>query len=197
MTHIEEQFVGTMLPILDEKQRRIFLGAYSNCLGYGGVKELSTLTGVSRTTITQGKEEAGSIDVNVQAKPSKRKTGRTRALGAGRKKIEGTYPEIRKELLLLLDGNIIGNPENPLCWTTKSLRDLEDALASKDLKTNYVTIKQLLEDMGFSLQQNKKYVGSGDPGPDRDGQFQYINNKSKQFLDEGYPVISVDTKKKK
>ena len=175
MTHIEEQFVGTMLPILDEKQRRIFLGAYSNCLGYGGVKELSTLTGVSRTTITQGKEEAGSIDVNVQAKPSKRKAGRTRALGAGRKKIEETYPEIRKELLLLLDGNIIGNPENPLCWTTKSLRNLEDALASKDLKTNYVTIKQLLEDMGFSLQQNKKYVESGNPGPDRDGQFQYIN----------------------
>ena len=112
----------------------------------------------------------------MQAKPSKRKTGRTRALGAGRKKIEETYPEIRKELLLLLDGNIIGNPENPLCWTTKSLRNLEDALASKDLKTNYVTIKQLLEDMGFSLQQNKKYVESGNPGPDRDGQFQYINN---------------------
>lgn len=196
MTYIEEQFVGTMLPILDEKQRRIFLGAYSKCLGYGGVKELSTLTGVSRTTITLGKEEAGSIDVNVQAKPSKRETGRTRALGAGRKKIEETYPEIRKELLLLLDGNIIGNPENPLCWTTKSLRNLEDALAARDLKTSYVTIKQLLEDMGFSLQQNKKYVESGNPGPDRDGQFQYINNKSKQFLDEGYPVISVDTKKK-
>lgn len=103
MTYIEEQFVGTMLPILDEKQRRIFLGAYSKCLGYGGVKELSTLTGVLRTTIILGKEEAGSIDVNVQAKPSKRETDRTRAFGAGRKKIEETYPEIQKELLLLLD----------------------------------------------------------------------------------------------
>ncbi len=185
-----------MLPILDEKQRRLFLGAYSKCLGYGGVKELSTLTGVSRTTITQGKDEAGNIDVNVRAKPSKRGTCRTRVSGAGRKKIEETYPEIRKELLLLLDGNIIGNPENPLCWTTKSLRNLEDALEARNLKTNHVTIKQLLEDMGFSLQQNKKYVESGNPGPDRDGQFQYINNKSRQFLDEGYPVISVDTKKK-
>lgn len=184
MTYIEEQFVGTMLPILDEKQRRIFPGAYSKCLGYGGVKELSTLTGVSRTTITLGKEEAGSIDVNVQAKPSKRENGRTRAFGAGRKKIEETYPEIRKELLLLPDGNITGNPENPLCRTTKSLRNLEDALAAGDLKTNYVTIKQLPEDMGFSLRQNKKYAESGNPGPDRDGQFQYINNKSKQFPDE-------------
>ena len=52
MTHEEEQFVGTMMPILDERQRRLFLGAYSKCIGYGGVKELSTLTGVSRTTIT-------------------------------------------------------------------------------------------------------------------------------------------------
>lgn len=116
--------------------------------------------------------------------------------GCRQEKIEETYPKIRKELLLLLDGNIVGNPENPLCWTTKSLRNLEDALAAKDLKTNHVTIKQLLEDMGFSLQQNKKYMESGNPGPDRDGQFQYINNKSKQFLDGGYPVISVDTKKK-
>ncbi len=196
MTHVEEQFVGTMLPILDEKQRRLFLGAYSKCLGYGGVKELSALTGVSRTTITQGKEETKSIDVNVQAKPSKSETGRIRARGAGRKTIEQTHPEIRNELLLLLDGNIIGNPENPLCWTTKSLRNLKEALAAKGLKTNHVTIKQLLEEMGFSLQQNKKYTGSGTPGPDRDGQFQYINNKSKQFLEEGYPVISVDTKKK-
>lgn len=196
MTHEEEQFVGTMMPILDEKQRRLFLGAYSKCLGYGGVKELSILTGVSRTTITQGKEETGGIEPDARAKPSKSETGRTRACGAGRKTIEETHPQIRDELLLLLDGNTVGNPENPLCWTTKSLRNLEDALAAKGLKTNHMTIKQLLEDMGFSLQQNKKYIESGNPGPDRDGQFQYISKKSGEFLEEGLPVISVDTKKK-
>lgn len=50
--------------------------------------------------------------------------------------------------------------------------------------------------MGFSLQQNRKYTESGDPGPDRDAQFRYINNKCSEFMKAGQPVISVDAKKK-
>ena len=50
--------------------------------------------------------------------------------------------------------------------------------------------------MGYSLQQNKKFTESGDPGPDRDAQFRFINNKAKEFMRAMYPVISVDAKKK-
>ena len=64
------------------------------------------------------------------------------------------------------------------------------------LKVSYVTVKQLLEELGFSLQQNKKYVESGEPHPDRDNQFRFINGLSKEFLADNQPVISVDTKKK-
>ncbi len=46
------------------------------------------------------------------------------------------------------------------------------------------------------MQQNRKYTEAGNPGPDRDGQFNFINDKSKEFLSRGLPVISVDTKKK-
>ena len=49
--------------------------------------------------------------------------------------------------------------------------------------------------MNFSLQQNKKYVEGGDH-PDRDVQFRFINEKSKEFQAAWLPVLSVDAKKK-
>ena len=190
----ETKFVDTMMKVLDERGKRIFLGSYSTCLGRGGISELSRLTGMSRTTITEGRKESQSIDDTVKSEGSD--GHRIRAVGGGRKSIETKYPNIREELLELLDGNTVGNPENPLCWTTKSLRNLNDALRAKGIETNYVTIGSLLEDMGFSLQQNRKYTESGNAGPDRDAQFCFINEKAKDFLDLGLPVISVDTKKK-
>lgn len=190
----EKKFVNTMMTVLDEREKRLFLGSYAECLGRGGVSDLSKVSGMSRTTITEGKKEAQ--DIKQTSTENKPKEQRVRAPGAGRKGIEIKYPNIREELLKLLDGNIVGNPENPLCWTTKSLRNLEEALATKGIVTSYVTIGNLLEDMGFSLQQNRKYTEAGDAGPDRDAQFHFINDTAREFLDGGMPVISVDTKKK-
>lgn len=68
MTQAEVQFVGTMMPILYERQRRIFLGSFAMCLGYGGATELSTLTGVSRTTIIQGKADIMGMEINLSSR---------------------------------------------------------------------------------------------------------------------------------
>lgn len=196
MTQAEIEFVSTMMPSLDEKARHIFLGAYSKCLGRGGITELSKLTGVSRVTITSGQKDIMNITPDPKARGTGSKTTRIRAAGAGRKKTVEKYPGIKDALMLLLDGNIIGNPENPLCWTTKSLRNLADELEKQGIHVTYPTVGTLLEDMGFSLQQNRKYIESGEAGPDRDAQFKFINQTAKSFLDENFPVISVDTKKK-
>ena len=189
----EKEFVGTMMKVLDERGKRLFLGSYSECLGRGGITELSKVSGMSRITITAGQKESHTISGVI---PDAHIEHRVRIPGAGRKSIEQKYPHIREELLKLLDGNTVGNPENPLCWTTKSLRNLEEGLREKGIGTNHVTIGSLLEDMGFSLQQNRKYTESGDAGPDRDAQFRFINDHAKKFLESGFPVISVDTKKK-
>ncbi|MBO4334623.1 MAG: hypothetical protein J5846_02150, partial [Desulfovibrio sp.] len=61
MQECEKQFVGVMMTLLDERQRRIFLGSYSQCLGFGSVKELHELTGVSAPTIIAGKRVADEI----------------------------------------------------------------------------------------------------------------------------------------
>lgn len=196
LNEAQKRFVGLMMPNLDERTRKIFLCAYSEFLGRGGISDLSELTGVSRTTITTGRMELSDLSVDPRGKKRSEGSVRQRAAGGGRKKAEEKYPEFEKTLLSLLDGNTIGNPENPLCWTTKSLRNLESELIKKGIKVTYPTIRTKLEELGFSLQQNKKYVETGDPGPDRNAQFEFINNQSKTFLDAGMPVISVDTKKK-
>lgn len=196
MNEIEKKFVSIMMTTLNEKERRIFLGAYSECLGYGGITELSQLTGVSRTTITEGQKSSRKIAGDPKARGMVDRDTKVRAPGAGRKTAIEKYPNIQEELYSLLDGNTIGNPENPLCWTTKSLRNLMGALREKHINISYPTVGKVLEDMGFSLQQNRKYMESGEAGPDRDGQFCFINDQAKLFLAAGQPVISVDTKKK-
>ena len=193
----EEIFVSTMMPVLDEKARRLFLGAYSECLGRGSISDLNKLTGISRTTMTEGCKEIKSITPNPKARGEETDNRGTRAKGTGRKTTIEQYPKIKEELYKLLDGNTVGNPENPLCWTTKSLRNLTDALQEMGYKISHPTVGVLLEEMGFSLQQNRKYMESGDAGPDRDEQFKYINDQSKEFLAAGLPVISVDTKKER
>ncbi len=191
----ESDFVKLMTTILDERTKRIMLGAYAKCIGHGGITAISNETGISRTTITVGQKEA--IDVLSTPEIYNSVTEkRIRAEGGGRKPITELYPDITDKLTELLDGNTVGNPENPLCWTTKSLRNLQDALKDSGIFVSYPTIGTILEGMGFSLQQNKKYVEAGNGVVDRDEQFRFINESAKRFLKTGLPVISVDTKKK-
>lgn len=192
-----KKLIGKMMPLLDERNRRLFLGILADCLGRGSVTKLNQITKVSRVTIAQGQKESIELSINPEARPSIiDAVGGTRTPGGGRKKLEEKFPNIKEELLKLLDGNTIGNPENPLCWTTKSVRNLANELEKVGIKIHYTSIGNILEEMGFSLQQNKKYVESGTQSIDRDEQFKFINSKSTEFLNLDQPVISVDTKKK-
>ena len=91
----EKKFVNTMMTVLDERGKRLFLGSYSECLGRGGVTDLSKVSGMSRTTITEGRKEAQ--EVNEASATERTKKQRVRAPGAGRKSIEKKYPNIREE----------------------------------------------------------------------------------------------------
>ena len=84
---------------------------------------------------------------------------------------------------------------NPLLWTNKSLRNLEEALKEKKFTVSYVTVGELLKSLGYSLQSNKK-TDEGSSAPDRDAQFEYINETVLSFMKVNEPVISVDCKKK-
>ena len=156
-------------------------------MGYGGLKAIHELTGVSKTTIIRGKKELQEGRVAYAG---------IRSSGGGRKRIEEKYKGIKEEIEKIVGQNTYGNPEKVLLWTTKSLRNIEKIVREKGFAISHDTIGNVLKEMGYSLQQNQKMVQTGTAHPDRNAQFEHINKKCAEFIEQGQPVISVDTKKK-
>jgi hypothetical protein len=95
----------------------------------------------------------------------------------------------------LVDPLSRGDPESPLRWTVKSTRTLASEMRARGHSISHEKVAQLLREMDFSLQGNRK-TEEGADHPDRDAQFQHINRAVRVALADGRPVISVDTKKK-
>jgi Rhodopirellula transposase DDE domain len=176
-----------LLPELDEKSRRLTLGAVARAAGDGGIGAVARVTGASWQTVADGAAELGSGQV---APP-----GRVRRAGAGRKKLAGTDPGLVPALLALVEDSTRGDPESPLTWTTKSAKHLSDELTAQGHACSPQTAWRLLGEQGFSAQSNAK-VAEGRRHPDRDAQFRYVAAQAKEHLAAGQPVISVDAKKK-
>lgn len=179
-----------MLPLLDERQRRLYLANEAKAIGYGGISQVSRVSGISRVTITLGMAEISSEGYQPQAQ------ARLRRKGGGRKLIETKDPEILQELDELLEPYTKGDPMNPLKWTSKSTRALEMELEKRGHKISDTTIAEKLKTQGYSLQANKKDLAITPSHPDRDAQFQYINKTAMEQMAAGQPVISIDVKKK-
>lgn len=194
MSHVSlEEKYNLLFPHLDEKTKRMVCAADAKAIGHGGVTQVKNASGLSRMTINKGKKELESNFTEEDT--SGKSTKRIRREGGGRKKLTEKHESLIRDLESLVDPYTRGDPENPLKWTTKSLRKLQNELQAKSYQISYVKIKDLLSEMGYSLQSQAK-VREGKNHPDRDSQFRYINNKAKEFLQSAKPVISVDTKKK-
>ncbi|MEV7359052.1 ISAzo13 family transposase [Kitasatospora sp. NPDC091276] len=177
-----------LLPVLNERQRRLLLAAEARLIGHGGVRAVARISGASETTIRSGvfELEAGQESID---------GGRVRRPGGGRRRAEQVDPDLLPALMALVEPDERGDPMSPLRWTTKSLRNLADELTRQGHPVSAVTVGRLLKESGFSLQSQAKVL-EGTQHPDRDAQFRYINEQVKQHQSTGKPVISVDTKKK-
>ena len=175
-----------LLPHLDERQRRLYLGSEARWLGHGGIEAVARAAGVSRQMVA-----AGAAELEADGEP----LGRARRPGGGRKKLAEADPGLRPALLALVDPAARGDPESPLRWTTLSLRNLAGELTRQGHRAGPDTVAKLLKEEGFSLQGNAK-TAEGARHPDRDAQFRYINGQARDHLAAGQPVISVDAKKK-
>ena len=175
-------------PFLDEKSRRLFAAAEALSIGKSGnINLVSRATGISEETIKKG-----CIELESGESPSGEKI---RAPGGGRKTIVEKDPTILSDLETLIEPTTRGDPESPLCWTTKSLRKLAAELQKLGYKVSHSRVADMLHMLGYSLQANKKTI-EGTDHLDRDDQFKHINEKCKTFQSEKQPVISVDSKKK-
>ena len=80
-------------------------------------------------------------------------------------------------------------------WTSKSTYELADELERQGYAVSAELVRRLLHQLGYSLQAPSKQK-EGTKSPDRDAQFNYLNETAVAFISDGQPVISVDTKKK-
>jgi hypothetical protein len=156
-------------------------------LGFGGISLVRQACGLSRNTISRGMREIQEGDYPGE--------GRVRHAGAGRKALPAKDPSLGQALEGLIEPGTRGDPESPLRWTCKSTRTVAEELRRQDHPVSHVTVARLLHQADYSLQGNRK-TEEGEEHPDRDAQFRHINQRVRQALRAGQPVISVDTKKK-
>jgi len=173
---------------LDERLRRCVAAAEAAALGPRGISIVSRATGVSRRAIRRG-----LMELREAAGPSPR--GRIRRPGGGRKRARAKDPTLGRDLEQLVEPTTRGDPESPLRWTCKSVRQLAAELQRQGHQASHQLVSELLHELGYSLQANRKTL-EGTSHPDRNAQFEYINRQVRAFLRTGDPVISVDTKKK-
>jgi len=178
---------GVLRTLLDERARRLVVAAESQTAGRGGISAVSRATGVSRQVIRQGVAEL--------KKPTAMSPSRIRRKGGGRKKAADLDPSFKTDLEKLLESTTRGDPESPLRWTCRSVRNLTAELKRMNHVVSHQVVADLLHKLGYSLQANSK-TKEGTKHPDRNAQFEHLNGKVKWCLSRKEPVISVDTKKK-
>jgi transposase len=175
--------------VLDERGRRVWAATEAKSLPRGGVSLVAKATGLSRSTIHAGIRELKAG----RGKPVA--SGRIRRAGGGRKPLTFHHPDLLRALEKLVEPLARGDPESFLRWSSKSTRHLAQELQRQGYSIGDRKVAGLLHQMGYSLQANTKTL-EGNQHPDRNGQFEYVNARAKSFLEQGLPVISVDTKKK-
>ena len=182
-----EACIQATLPLLNERQRRLFLANQSQMLGRGGITLLSNITGIDRNTITAGVKELresqetdpGTANhMKIRNIPGSTVEGkqRVREPGAGRKAIEEKQPGIVEALLeIVRKSNNYGDPEgHVLEWVSQSTRNMADKLVEKGYQISHTMVSRLLREQGYSLQENRKMKQVGKSHPDRDSQFKNI-----------------------
>jgi hypothetical protein len=178
-------------PTLDERGRRLLLGAEAHVGGRGAVAAVARATGVSRSTVRRGRDEVIAPEGDSPSLSS----GGVRRPGGGRRQLVENQPGLAEALDALIEPTTRGDPECPLRWTTKSTRKLSAELGAKGFSISPQVVGKLLHQAGYSLQALDK-TREGSDHPDRDAQFHFIHAEVQGSLATGEPVISVDTKKK-
>jgi transposase len=181
-------FYDALSAKLSERNRRQFAGAAVKAAGNHSISFVARSLGMSRTTVIAGLKEINSVEAELS-------TSRIRRKGGGRKRLTVTQADILENLERLVEPTLRGDPMSPLRWTCKSTANLSRELKNKGYVVSPRSIAGLLKELKYSLQGNRKsHEGKGHP--DRNAQFNYINESVKLFGRDGNPVISVDAKKK-
>ena len=176
-----------MRGLLNERSRRRWAAAEARSAGLGGIAAVVRATDISESTVRRGLEELERVE--------ELGAGRVRRSGAGRPSVLERDPELEKDLDRLIDPVTRGDPESALRWTSKSGAKLAAALREMGHEVVDRTVLRILKAKGYSLQSNEK-TREGAQHPDRDAQFQHINQTVAAAIASVQPAISIDSKKR-
>lgn len=164
---------------LNERTRRLLAASEAMALGWGGISAVSRATGLSRQVISNGIKE---LQEEQRVRP-----GRVRRVGGGRKTTVSKDASLSEDLERLVEPVTRGDPESVLRWTCKSVRKLAQELQQRGHRVSYQLVSELLHELGYSLQANRKTREGGEHA-DRDAQFEHLNTQAQAFLAKGEPV---------
>ena len=115
----------------------------------------------------------------------------------GRKQASLTNPELVPRLRQAVQDHTAGSPVEPgQLWTNRSPAELAEELAEQGQAVDPKTVRRLLKEaLGLARRQMAKTLSMGQSA-DREAQFQQLQKTKAEFLEQGFPVLSIDTKKK-
>jgi hypothetical protein len=186
-----EMVYKSLNPLMDERLRRQWAAAEAKSYGWGGIQAVRSATGISVNTIRKGLDELSEREADPGLEISKR----VRREGGGRKRLTELDPGLLTALERLIEPTTRGDPQSPLRWTCKSTPRLAAELTAQGHPVSASTVGRLLRAADYSLQSDRK-IKEGIDHPDRNAQFEYINEMVQDFQQRGQPAVSVDTKKK-
>ena len=184
MDTVSAEGIRDTLPLLNERQRRLYLANEAKAMGRGGISQVSRVSGVSRVTITQGLKE-----INAEGYQATQ-TKWCRREGGGRKRVEKKRPEILEKLEEMLAPHTKGEPTNLLKWSSKSLRAWEAAMGEAGYPVSDTTIRHMLRMQGYSLPSNREELALAPSPPERDAPFEHLNREARRYREAGLPVVS-------
>jgi hypothetical protein len=173
---------------LSELEKRTYAAVEALKLPRGGISYISKLLGCSRNTISRGIEELKN--------PATKPKNRIREKGGGRKPAIETIKNIDEVFLKVIDDHIAGDPmDAKIRWTNLSHKKIASKMKIEGINISVTVVKKLLKKHGFTKRKAIKNLSIGS-SKNRNEQFEKITQLKEQYLLDGNPVISMDTKKK-
>lgn len=168
---------------LNERHWRLYLASEAKRYGRGGIVLVSRLSGAGKNLIRRGIADMEEPPLT---------GGRIRRPGGGRKKIIDQHPEIKTEVDKIIHKS--GDPMKHITWTHLSIDKITAELRRRGYAITKTPVNRLLWQEKFSLRKNQKELHKKSD-PDRNDQFNYVDQQADKYIQSGDIVISIDAKK--
>jgi hypothetical protein len=182
-----EQQMQRFYHSLSEKDRRRYAAVEALKLGRGGLSYISQLLKCDDEAMQLGKRELAQQECLNQS--------RVRRVGGGRKTALATIAGLDEAFLRVIAQHTAGSPmDETIKWTNLTRQEIARLLKTEGISVSVTVVDQLLEKYNYRKRKAQKRLETGNH-PQRNEQFENINQLKSSYQAVGNPVLSMDTKK--